>query len=123
MRYADLTKHLLSLPGATLSIQWGDERVFKVGGKMFAAMPASATKPRWLSFKADEVSFHVLTKMRGIIPAPYLARAQWVQLDRLDRLPDKQLKGYTARAHAIVARGLTRKARATLGIAEPVDES
>ena len=107
MRYADLTKHLLSLPGATLSIQWGDDHVFKVGGKMFAAMNAPTTKPHSISFKADEMSFHVLTKMRGIIPAPYLARAQWVHLDRLDRLPDKQLKGYTTRAHAIVARGLT----------------
>jgi predicted DNA-binding protein (MmcQ/YjbR family) len=123
MRYADLTKHLLSLPGATLSIQWGDEHVFKVGGKMFAAMNAPTRKPHSLSFKTDEVSFHVLTKMRGIIPAPYLARAQWVHLDRLDRLPDKQLKGYTARAHAIVARGLTRKARAALGIVESVNES
>jgi predicted DNA-binding protein (MmcQ/YjbR family) len=123
MRYADLTKHLLSLPGATLSIQWGDDHVFKVGGKMFAATPAPTTKPHSLSFKTDEVSFHVLTKMRGIIPAPYLARAQWVQLDRLDRLPDKQLKAYTARAHAIVARGLTRKARSALGITEPVDET
>jgi predicted DNA-binding protein (MmcQ/YjbR family) len=61
--------------------------------------------------------------MRGIIPAPYLARAQWVHLDRLDRLPDKQLKGYTTRAHAIVARRLTRKARAALGIAESGNES
>jgi len=123
MRYADLTKHLLSLRGATLSIQWGDDHVFKVGGKMFAAMPAPATKPHSLSFKADEVSFHVLTKIAGIIPAPYLARAQWVHLDRLDRLPDKQLKGYTARAHAIIARGLTKKARTALGIAEHVDDS
>jgi predicted DNA-binding protein (MmcQ/YjbR family) len=123
MRYADLFKHLLSLPGATLSIQWGDDHVFKVGGKMFAAMAAPTTKPHSISFKADEMSFHVLTKMRGIVPAPYLARAQWVHLDRLDRLPNKQLKGYTARAHAIVARGLTKKARAALGIAEPADES
>jgi len=105
------------------SLQWGDDHVFKVGGKMFAAMPAPATKPHSLSFKADEVSFHVLTKIAGITPAPYLARAQWVHLDRLDRLPDKQLKGYTARAHAIVARGLTKKARTALGIAEHVDDS
>jgi predicted DNA-binding protein (MmcQ/YjbR family) len=123
MRYADLAKHLLSLPGATLSIQWGDDHIFKVGGKMFAGMDAPGRKPHSLSFKTDEVSFHVLTKMRGIIPAPYLARAHWVHLDRLDRLPGKQLKAYTTRAHAIVARGLTRKARSALGIAEPLDES
>jgi predicted DNA-binding protein (MmcQ/YjbR family) len=75
-------------------------------------------KPHGISFKADEMSFHVLTKMRGIRPAPYLARAQWVSLDRLDRLPDKQLKAYLSRAHALVAQGLPKKLRVSLGIAE-----
>jgi predicted DNA-binding protein (MmcQ/YjbR family) len=118
MTYADVTKHLLSLPSATLSIQWGDDHIFKVGGKMFAGMAPKERKPHGISFKADEMSFHVLTKMRGITPARYLARAQWVSLDRLDRLPDKQLKAYLTRAHAIVARGLPKKTRASLGIAE-----
>lgn len=119
MRYADVTKHLLSLRGTTLSIQWGDDHIFKVGGKMFAGMGPKERKPHGISFKADEMSFHVLTKKRGITPARYLARAQWVGLDRLDRLPDKQLAAYLERAHAIVARGLTKKMRAVLGIAEP----
>ena len=118
MGYADVTKHLLSLPGATLSIQWGDDHIFKVGGKMFAGMGPKTRKPHSLSFKADEVSFHVLTKMRGITPARYLARAQWVSLDRLDRLPDTQLKAYLKRAHAIVALGLSKKLRTSLGITE-----
>jgi predicted DNA-binding protein (MmcQ/YjbR family) len=119
MRYADITRHMLSLPGATLSIQWGDDHIFKVGGKMFAGMGPKERKPHGISFKTDEMGFHVLTKMAGITPARYLARAQWVSLDRLDRLPDAQLKAYLARAHAIVARGLSRKLRASLGIAEP----
>ena len=122
MRYDDVSKHLLAQKGATLSIQWGDDHVFKVGGKMFAAMGPKSKKPHGMSFKTDEVSFHVLTRTRGITPARYLARAQWVHMDKLDRLPDKQLKGYLERAHAIVARGLTRKVRAALGIAESSDE-
>ena len=121
MGYDAVTKHLLSLRAATLSIQWGDEHVFKVGGKMFAAMRPKETKPHGIWFKTDEVSFHVLTKIRGITPARYLARAHWVSVDRLARLPDKQLKAYLTRAHALVAAGLTRKMRATLGIAEPTD--
>lgn len=119
MTYAGVTKHLLSLPGATLSVQWGDDHIFKVGGKMFAGMGPKTRKPHGISFKADEMSFHVLTKMRGITPARYLARAQWVSLDRLDRLPDKQLKAYLSRAHVIVTRGLSKRARASLGIVEP----
>jgi len=40
MKYAEVEKFCLSLPGATLSIQWGSDHVYKVGGKMFAAMGA-----------------------------------------------------------------------------------
>ena len=32
MRHAEIEKFCLALPAATLSIQWGAERVFKVGG-------------------------------------------------------------------------------------------
>jgi len=119
MTYAEVTKHLLSLPGSTLSIQWGDDHIFKVGGKMFAGMGPKERKPHGISFKADETSFHILTKKRGITPAKYLARAHWVSLDTLERLPDTQLKAYLERAHATVAAGLTRKARAALGLVEP----
>ena len=116
MRYADVTKHLLSLPGATLSIQWGDDHIFKVGGKMFAGMGPKESKPHGISFKADETSFHILTQKRGITPAKYLARAHWVSLDTLERLPDKQLAAYLTRAHAIVAAGLSKKLQKSLGI-------
>jgi predicted DNA-binding protein (MmcQ/YjbR family) len=123
MGYADIAKHLLSLPGATLSIQWGDDHIFKVGGKMFAGMGPKARKPQGISFKADEMGFEVLTKMRGIKPARYLARAQWVSMDRLDRMPDKQLKAYLTRAHATVVGRLPKKQRALLGIAVSGDGS
>lgn len=120
MGYADITNHMLSLPGATLSIQWGDDHIFKVGGKMFAGMCPRERRPHSISFKTDAVSFHVLTQKRGITPAKYLARAQWVSLDRLDRLPERQLRAYLTRAHDIVARGLTKKMRTSLGIADSV---
>ena len=36
MKIVDVETFLLTLPGATLSIQWGNDRVFKVGNKMDA---------------------------------------------------------------------------------------
>ena len=117
MKYAQIEKFCLSLPGAVLSIQWGSDHVYKVGGKMFAAMGGPGMKPQSLSFKAAPDSFAILTSGKNIIPAPYLARAQWVQLTRLDALDAKTLKGYLTRAHAIVAGGLTKKKRAELGLA------
>lgn len=113
-----LQDYLLSLPGATLSVQWGDDHIFKVGGKMFAGTGPPAQKFRGLSFKTGEDSFAILTKQKGIIPAPYLARAHWVQLTIAKALKDKELKAYLARAHAIVASNLSRKKRAELGIVD-----
>jgi predicted DNA-binding protein (MmcQ/YjbR family) len=108
--------YLTSLPAATLSVQWGDDHVFKVGGKMFAWMRGPDAAEQIVSFKAGDDSFAILTEIEGIIPAPYLARAKWVRLDRLSRLPAAELKAYLARAHGIVAAGLTRKARSELGL-------
>ena len=113
---AAIRAYLASLPGATLSIQWGDDHIYKVGGKMFAGMPSPKSKQQSISFKTSDDSFAILTQQDGIIPAPYMQRAKWVHLDRLSRLPAKELKAYLARAHAIIAAGLTRKARAQLGL-------
>jgi len=114
MRAGEIEKFCLSLPGATLSIQWGADRVYKVGGKMFAAMGPKEARPQSLSFKAAPDSFAILTEMAHIVPAPYLARAQWVQLEKLDALPAKELKAYLTRAHALVASGLPKKTQRAL---------
>jgi predicted DNA-binding protein (MmcQ/YjbR family) len=116
MKPADLEKFLLALPGATLSIQWGNDRVFKVGGKMFAVTGPHESKPGGLSFKASDESFRILTEVEGIKPAPYLARAQWIYLDKPTRLPAKELKAYLTRAHAIVASALPKKTQKQLGL-------
>lgn len=118
MKYVEIENFCLSLRGATLSIQkgWGDEHVYKVGGKMFAAMGPPGMKPHSLSFKTAPDSFAILTKEKDIIPAPYAAHLHWVQLARLNALGARELKAYLTRAHAIVASGLPKKKQAELGI-------
>jgi predicted DNA-binding protein (MmcQ/YjbR family) len=113
---AALEKFLLSLPGATLSLQWGDARVFKVGGKMFAVMSPRSERPCQLSFKAAEDSFHILTGAKEIVPAPYLARSHWVRLGRLDVLAPAELRAYLTRAHGLIGARLPKKMRAALGL-------
>jgi predicted DNA-binding protein (MmcQ/YjbR family) len=117
MKVADLETFLLALPATTLSIQWGHDRVFKVGGKMFSVIsfPDRET-PAGLSFKASEDSFRLLTDLPGITPAPYLARAQWVRLDKPSRLKATELKAYLTRAHSILSSGLTKKLQRELGL-------
>jgi predicted DNA-binding protein (MmcQ/YjbR family) len=113
---AAIRRHCLSFPGATESIQWGGERVFKVGGKMFAVIGAHAGADA-MSFKCGDASFRLLAELPGLAPAPYLARAQWVKLEPLAALPDADLKAYLRRAYEIVAAALPKKLSAALAAA------
>src|SRR5438445_61073 len=85
-----LRKLCLSFPGTTEQIQWGYDLLFKVGGKMFAVTPLEPA-PVCLSFKVSPESFAELTERQNIIPAPYLARAQWVALQTRDALTRDEL--------------------------------
>jgi predicted DNA-binding protein (MmcQ/YjbR family) len=117
LRLAALRRFCLALPGASETVQWGEDRVYKVGGKMFAVCGMDGRRLRGLSIKVSDDSALILTRLPGIVPAPYLARAGWVRLDRLDRLPPDQLRGYVRRSHALVVAGLSRRRREGLGAA------
>jgi predicted DNA-binding protein (MmcQ/YjbR family) len=118
MRHAEIEKFCLSLKAATLVVQWGDARVYKVGGKVFAVLSAASEKPQHLTFKVSEDSFHILTQDPNIVQAPYFAKTKWVSLERLDALSTKELKAYLTRAHALIAAGLPKKLRIELGLTE-----
>lgn len=113
MTPAEIRRHCLSFPGAAETIQWGNERVFKVGGKMFAVIGAERGADA-MSFKCSDASFRLLTELPGLVPAPYLARAQWVKVEPLAALPDADLRAYLRRAYEIVAAALPRTARPAL---------
>ena len=114
MTPAAFEKAALALPGATLSVQWGDDRVFKVGGKMFAVLSGPSVKPRAASFKTTDLAFEMLTKKKGIIPAPYLAKVKWVFLETLTALPDVEIKARIAEAHRLVLEKLPKKTQAEI---------
>ncbi len=111
-----------SLPAVTEDIKWGADLCFCVGGKMFAVTWLDGGKATGFSFKVDEHRFLELTDRAGIIPAPYLARAKWVQVKAADALSDAEARELLARSHALVAAKLTRAVRRELGL-EPAPSS
>jgi predicted DNA-binding protein (MmcQ/YjbR family) len=117
MSYAAIEKHCMGLAGVTRHTPWGESPVFKVGGKMFAMISRDGGRASGVWFKAGEASFAILTRLKGIKPCPYLARAHWVALDGLAPLKPNELREYLTRAHGLVAAGLPKKTRASLGIA------
>ncbi len=112
-----LHKFLMSLPAVKQIVQWGDHYVYKVGDKVFAISSSPEEKFTGLIFKTSEDSFEILMQQNGIERAPYLTRGNWVNLVKLSALTDKQIKGYLARSHAIIASRLSKKKRTSLGIA------
>jgi len=101
-----------ALPGATMEVLWGADQVYKVGGKMFAAVGPSGG----VSFKANDVAFEMLVETGAARPAPYAARAKWVLVEDPSRFPEAHLRQYLSEAHALIAARLTRKARLALGL-------
>jgi predicted DNA-binding protein (MmcQ/YjbR family) len=106
-------EYCLSLPHAAESIQWGNDLVMKVGGKMFAVIVIEPAKV-WISFKCSPEDFAELTERPGIIPAPYAARYHWVALETKDALSNSELKQRLSESHKFVFEGLPKKARAAL---------
>lgn len=106
---------ILGLPATTLVRQWGDASVGKVGGKIFAIYALGEAAA--VSFKCSDMAFDMLPELTGITPAPYLARAKWVQVAPTAPLTEAELAAYVAEAHRLVAAKLTRQQRADLGLA------
>lgn len=108
-----------ALPGTTHVIQWGNASVWKVGGKIFAICSGWGEGGHdKFSFKCSDLSYSLLIQENGLIPAPYLARAKWVQMETKNALSDEDLRAYVVAAHKIIAGKLTRKQRRELGLDE-----
>jgi predicted DNA-binding protein (MmcQ/YjbR family) len=104
----------LSFPSATEHVIWGNDLTFKVGGKMFAHTvlePAAV----WLSFKTSPENYFELTERPNIIPAPYLARAQWVALETKDALTTAELSALLRESYNLVVAKLPLRRRVAIG--------
>ncbi len=110
MNVDSLRKLCLSLSGATENLQWEEELCFKVRGKIFA-MVGLGSVPQRLTFKCKPETFAELTEREGIVPAPYVGRYKWVQLERLDVLPDIEVKSLVRESYDMVAAKTKSSAR------------
>ena len=105
--------HCLSFPHVTEEVLWGNDLVFKIGGKMFAVM-ALEPHSTCLSFKCSPEDFEELIERPGIIPAPYIARAKWVALESFDAMPRKELEPRLKRAYELIFAKLPKKTQREL---------
>jgi predicted DNA-binding protein (MmcQ/YjbR family) len=106
-------RYCMGLPHTTETVQWGANLVFKVGGKMYA-MAELEDADHWLSFKCSPEVFAELCERARIVPAAYLARAEWVTLETEDAIPRPELKRLLRQAYDLVFAKLPKRTQAGL---------
>jgi predicted DNA-binding protein (MmcQ/YjbR family) len=105
------------LPATSHVVQWGGSDVWKVGGKVFV-IAGEVDGHFAVSFKVSELGFEALSDHPDCRPAPYLASRgmKWIQYYRGDVMDDDELEDLIRQSHAIVASGLPKKTRVSLGL-------
>ncbi|MEI6738023.1 MAG: MmcQ/YjbR family DNA-binding protein, partial [Pseudomonadota bacterium] len=96
----------------------GADHVYSIGGKMFAVAFESKVRGLFVAFKVDDERFLEYTDRPGFVPAPYLARAKWVQVTDMKKINAAELKAMIKRSYHLVALKLTKKRRLELGLAD-----
>jgi predicted DNA-binding protein (MmcQ/YjbR family) len=121
MNVETLRAYLLSLPHAVETMQWGDNLVFwvgdkAIGGKMFALANLTPDSHGVLSFAAGPERFAELVEIEGAFPAPYLARAFWIAIERYDVFASQELKEQLRNAYEVVFAKLPKRTRDVLAL-------
>lgn len=110
-----IREHCLSLAHATEVVRWGDHLLFKVGGKMFAIIELDGHR---CSLKCTLEQYAELVEMEDIVPSGHnMWKHQWVTLEALSALPDREFRDLLTASYDIVRAGLPKKVRAALDAA------
>ena len=114
MDIEEVRAHCLSFPHVTENVQWVNDLVFKIAGKMVAVIVLEGASKYCLSFKCTPEKFAELVEQDGIDPAPYSARYHWVALRQFNALSEKDLKSLLRNAYELVFEKLPKKLRSQL---------
>lgn len=117
-----LRTFLLTLPDVCETMQWGDNLVYwvgdkSIGGKMFAVVILHPDHGAVISFAAGPEGFAELVEREGIFPAPYLARAHWVAVERWNTLAPREVQRLLTRARELIYAKLPKRTKDVLAMA------
>jgi predicted DNA-binding protein (MmcQ/YjbR family) len=121
MDVEQVRKFLLDLAHVAETMQWGANLVFwvgdkAIGGKMFALANLDGDGRAVISYCAGPERYAELLEREGILPAPYLARAYWVAVERWDVFRSAEWKSELTSAHEIVRAKLPKRVQKVLAL-------
>ncbi len=114
MNIDELRTFCLRLPHATEDVQWGNDLLFRIGNKIFAATGLDSS-PLQISFKCTPEKFSELIEIDGICPARYTARYHWVTIERMDVLSRNELEKLIRESYEMILSKLPAKLKKQMG--------
>ncbi len=108
----DVINHCRSLKHTTGDVKWESVLAFSIGRKMYCCI--SLEEKFGVSFKCTRGNFLALTERPGIIPAPYLAKYQWIKITGSAALPKKELFRLVTDSQRLVYDGLPKRLQQAL---------
>lgn len=113
----------MALPHVAETVNWGHYLVYwagdrDLGGKMFAMTDLESLGAGVLSLHVGAERFHELLEIEGIRPAPHLARAYWVMLERWDALRPREIEDELRCAHELIFAKLPKRTQTLLALPE-----
>jgi predicted DNA-binding protein (MmcQ/YjbR family) len=109
-----LRDYCLSLPHATEDVQWENNLLFRIAGKMFCIAGLEPSAHVKFCFKCTPEKFAELVEIEGIIPAPYMARNHWVGIVEVSALRQLEIKELIQGSYQMVFEKLPKKLQAQL---------
>jgi predicted DNA-binding protein (MmcQ/YjbR family) len=113
----------MAMPHVRETVNWGHHLVYwagdrDIGGKMFAMTDLDGTGFGVLWFHCGAERFHELVEVEGISASPYLAKANWVTIERWDVLRPSEVEEELRRAHALISEKLPPRTKKILALPE-----
>lgn len=102
----------LTLPHTTEGIKWGNDLCFMLAEKMYCVTGLSGEFS--CSFKCTEEDFEKLTEREGIIPAPYMARNKWINVQNETALSPEEWEFHIQNSYQLIKTKLPKKVQQAL---------
>ena len=109
-----LREFCLGLPHTTEDVQWGNDLLFRIAGKIFCTTPLEPSAPVKICFKCTPEKFAELVEIEGIIPAPYMARNHWVAMVEIHALRQAEIKELVRNSYQLVFGRLPKRLQGEL---------
>ena len=103
MNFDSFRKFCLSLPHVTEDLQWGDDLLFRIVGKIFASYNLNPASGHRVAFKCTPERAAELLEIEGAERAPYVGRYGWISLRALDVLSSAELKQSLQSSYEMIA--------------------